>query len=171
MNSRRCAAVALCLLAFSGCHEDPTVVSVVVQPDVQALGLFADGGQASSGAGTDGTGGAGGSLSITASGLVSLGSSSFVPVAPVTPAVPSITTPPLANGLGDTTQAGSMLISGTITTANAQFVTYKSTGGDIVVSGALLSGNTGATAPANTQTSITLEAKNGTSMTCVIAPK
>jgi hypothetical protein len=157
MISRRSAAVVLCLLAFAGCHEDPTVVEVTVQPTVEVLGLFADGGAASSAAGTDGTGGSGGIMSITASGLVSLGSPAFVPTAPVTPTVPTILTPSILTGQGDLTQTGSILVSGSVITSNTATVKYESTSGDIVVSGALQSGTL-----AGAMTAITLKALNGT---------
>ena len=118
MISRRLAALALTLLAFAGCHEDPTVVQVSVQPSVLSLGINASGGNASSAAGLDGVGGTGGDCRIAVTGNISLGSPSFPPAAPTTPATPSVTSAPLVTPLASTTQQGSMIISGSVTTAN-----------------------------------------------------
>jgi len=111
MISRRLAAVALSLLAFAGCHEDPTVVAVAVVPSVQALALLAAGGAASSAPGTDGTGGRGGDFKITTNGLVSLGSPSFVPEVPAVPAAPTVFEYTAVAPQATITTTGSILVS------------------------------------------------------------
>jgi hypothetical protein len=159
MISRRVAAVAVCLLTFAGCNEDPTVVTVTVAPTVAALAIVSDGGEASSAPGTDGTGGAGGSFQVTTTGLLSLGSPSFVPVAPITPAAPTTGSFTAGSTQGNTSQVGTILIDSTVTASNgdATAVTVTSSSGDIVVSGALLSGTFGTVQP-----DINLVANNGT---------
>src|SRR5436189_870479 len=141
MISRRLSALALCLLAFAGCHEDPTVISVEVTASVQALAILAAGGAASSSSGLDGVGGQGGDFRVTASGLISLGSPSFVPAAPATPDLPtvfaSIPTSPVPSS---PPTVGSILLAGSLTTTNTATVTLQTSNGDIVVSGDLLSG-------------------------------
>src|SRR5437763_1557516 len=144
MISRRLAAVALSLLAFAGCHEDPTVVAVTVAPTVQALALLASGGAAASAPGTDGTGGNGGKFMIKTSGLISLGSPSFVPSAPAVPASPTVFELSAVSPLGSTSNTGNILVDGTITTGITSPIILTSTNGDIVVSGLLQSADTGA---------------------------
>ena len=46
MISRRLAALALSLLAFAGCHEDPSVVPVLVAGSASALALLSKIGRA-----------------------------------------------------------------------------------------------------------------------------
>ncbi len=157
MLSRRLAALALVLLTFAGCHEDPSVVKVEVQPTTQSLALDASGGNASSLAGVDGVGGTGGDFRVTANGNISLGSPSFPPSAPAAPAAPALTISSEVTGLGNVARQGSILIAGNVTTAASTPITIHSNNGDIVVSGTLQSGDTGAA-----QSSINLEAPNGT---------
>jgi len=157
MISRRFAALALVVLALAGCHEDPTVVKVQVQPSVQSLSINAAGGNASSPAALDGLGGGGGNLSISANGNISLGSPSFPPTAPAAPATPTVTSASLTTPVGTTTISGSILVSGSATTAASTPIVLTSSNGDIVISGLLQSGDTGAA-----QSDISLVAPNGT---------
>jgi len=157
MISRRLSALTLSLLAFAGCHEDPTVEAVLVQPTTQALTLSAAGGAASSTAGADGVGGAGGSFLVTANGLISLGSPAFIPGVPAIPATPNVTSTPLSTPVATTSSAGSILISGNVTTTATTPVVLTSTNGDIVISGALQSGVLG-----SVLSDIQLIAPNGT---------
>ncbi|MBV8880486.1 MAG: hypothetical protein JO332_11010 [Planctomycetaceae bacterium] len=158
MISRRLAALALSLLAFAGCHEDPTVLSVAVTPSVQALAFLASGGSASSSAGVDGTGGNGGSFTVTANGLISLGSPSFVPSIPTTPTAPATFAFTQPAPIGNTPPtAGSVLITGSVTTAAVATVTIKSDNSDVVIDGALESADLGAA-----MTNVVIQAPNGT---------
>jgi len=158
MISRRASALTLSLLVLAGCHEDPTVEAVLVQPTAAALGLFAAGGNASSSAGTDGVGGAGGNFKVTTNGLISLGSPSFVPSAPAIPATPTVFESLPSSPLPVTTTAvGSIELTGILTTAAVATVTVTSSNGDIVVDGSLQSAAVGAA-----QTNIVLQAPNGT---------
>ncbi|HLY10713.1 MAG TPA: hypothetical protein VKW04_15530, partial [Planctomycetota bacterium] len=157
MTSRRLAAVALMLLAFAGCNNDPTVVSAPIAPAAQALVLLSTGGAASSVPGTDGTGGAGGDFRATTTGLLSLGSASSVPAVPTTPVAPNAGAFTVATPLSTTTQPGTILIPGSVTTATTTPVVVTSSNGDIVVSGTLQSGDTG-----TAQVDIQLLAPHGT---------
>jgi hypothetical protein len=157
MISRRLAALTLSLLTFAGCHEDPTVEAILVQPSTVALGLFSAGGNASSVAGLDGVGGAGGNFTVTTNGLISLGSPSFVPSAPAVPAVPSTFEYVAVAGQATITKVGSIQITGSITTATTTPVVITSSSGDILVDGALQSGDTGAA-----QADLQLVAPSGT---------
>jgi len=144
MISRRLPALALSLLAFAGCHEDPTVESILVQPSVQALGLFAAGGNASSAAGIDGVGGQGGNFKVTTNGLISLGSPAFVPGVPAVPAGPTIFASEPTSPLPVTTTAvGSIHLTGSLLTAAIPSVTVTSNNGDIVLDGSLQSAASG----------------------------
>lgn len=156
MISRRLAAVAVSLLMFVGCHEDPTVINVLVQPTVSPLVIVSNGGTASSSTGLDGIGGQGGNFLLTTTELISLGSPAFIPVVPALPAPPTLgfaAVSPLAS----TTQPGTIQIAGAVTTAGTTPITVTSSTGDIVVSGALFSGDTG-----TAQSDIQLIALNGT---------
>jgi len=157
MISRRLAGLTLSLLALAGCHEDPTVQAILVQPSTAALALFAAGGNASSTPGLDGVGGAGGDLQVTANGLISLGSPSFVPTAPAVPAAPGTFEYVVVAGEATITKVGSIRITGSITTSVTTPVVITSSNGDIVVDGALQSGDTG-----TAQVDIQLVAPNGT---------
>jgi hypothetical protein len=157
MISRRLAALTLSLLAFAGCHEDPTVEAILVQPSTAALGLFSAGGAASSVAGVDGVGGTGGDFKVTTNGLISLGSPSFVPSAPAVPAAPSTFEYVAVAGQATVTKVGSIEIPGSITSATTTPVVITSSNGDIVVDGALQSGDTG-----TAQVDLQLIAPNGT---------
>ena len=157
MISRRLAAIALCLLAFAGCHEDPTVVAVTVSASVQALALLAEGGAASSLPGTDGTGGDGGDFMVKTSGLLSLGSPSFVPSAPALPVSPSVFEFTAVSPLGSNSKTGNILIDGATTDGITNPIVLTSTNGDIVVSGLLQSADTG-----GVQADIQLSAPKGT---------
>lgn len=159
MSSRRLSAAALCLLAFSGCHEDPSVVTVTVQPAVTSLAVLVSGGAASSASGLDGVGGAGGQLQVVASGLVSVGSPTFVPTAPALPTQPSTFTLTPTTPLQNTPSpfSGNILLTGGITTDTTSPIVVKTDNGDIVVNGTLQSGDNGAT-----MSDIQLIATNGT---------
>lgn len=157
MISRRVAALSLSLLAFAGCHEDPTVQPVFVQPSVEALAILSAGGTANSNSGADGLGGKGGDFRVATNGLISLGSPAFVPVIPQVPALPVITSASLATPVATLTQPGSILISGSATTAASTPIVLTSSNGDIVISGVLQSAAVG-----GGQADIQLVAPNGT---------
>ncbi len=158
MISRRLPALALSLLAFAGCHEDPTVESVLVQPSVEALALFAAGGNASSATGVDGDGGAGGDFRVTTNGLISLGSPAFVPAVPTIPTAPTTFDSAPSSPLPvSTTAVGSIHLTGLLATAVLPTITVLSNNGDIVVDGTLQSAAVG-----TGQTNIVLQAPNGT---------
>lgn len=157
MISRRLSALALSLLAFAGCHEDPTVLSVAVAPSVSAMLLSMAGGAASSTPGLDGTGGDGGNFTVRTNGLLSVGSAAFVPSAPSTPTPPTVFASTPASPVAGFSTSGSIHLAGVLTTAAVASVTIESLNGDIVVSGLLQSGDAGAA-----QTNITLQAGNGT---------
>jgi hypothetical protein len=159
MSLRRLSVVTLFLLAVSGCHEDPTVLTVAVQPSVTALALLASGGTASASSGADGVGGVGGQLQVVTSGLVSIGSPAFVPAVPAVPAQPSTfsltPTTPLQNT--PSPFSGNILIAGNVTTDTTSPIVVKTDNGDIVVSGLLQSADA-----AGSQADISLIATNGT---------
>jgi len=159
MNSRRLSALVLSLLALAGCHEDPQVLNVAVAASVTALSVTCSGGTASSSPGVDGTGGAGGTFSVTASGLISLGSPAFVPAVPSAPTPPStFASTPVSPLPAATTSAGSIHLTGVLAASGAVTVTVTSTNGDIVFDGLLQAGDSGG----GTQTNIVLNAPNGT---------
>ncbi len=158
MISRRLSALTLSLLAFAGCHEDPTVEANRVQPTTAVLGLVSAGGDASSASGIDGVGGAGGNFKVTTNGLISLGSPSFIPGVPAVPTPPSIfEVAPPSPLLVTTTAVGSIHLTNSLATAAIPTVTVTTSNGDIVLDGSLLSAAVG-----TGQTNIVLQAPKGT---------
>ncbi len=161
MTAFRFAAFALVGLCFAGCHDDPEVIEVLVPAaNSQALAITASGGDASATPGPDGDGGAGGTIAIQAYGDLRLGDATSAPAQPSTPSIPSGVAPSTlaASVLSSTpgTEAGTLVISGSVTTAAAD-VTVGTLNGDIVVSGTIRAAQNGAG-----HYNLTLNAPSGT---------
>ncbi|HEX7896386.1 MAG TPA: hypothetical protein VF950_01305 [Planctomycetota bacterium] len=143
------ALVLAGLAALSACHDDPEIITVVVNVLSQGLSVNAEGGSASS---AGGVGGQGGTLLVTAFGPVTAGVAPTPPADPPTPAVPTGFTATLTTG--ETAATGNLLITTLTTTADA---TYTATNGDVIVTGTLQGGDN-----AGGQFNITLSALKGT---------
>jgi hypothetical protein len=160
MISRRLAAVALTLLAFAGCHEDPTVVSVLVGPGSDLLTINARGGNTSAPALVVAAAGTGGDVKAFATGAMNLGSAGSVFAAPAVPVAPATGTE-LTNAMitAGTPIAGNVLVSSTLQIAAGVFPAAIATNnGDVVILGSLIA-ERGAGATTN---SITISAPAGT---------
>jgi hypothetical protein len=124
---------------------------------VEALTISSAGGSGESDFGVDGIGGKGGNFRVTTTELLSLGSPALIPTVPTAPVAPTIGIFTAVTPLGSITQSGTILIPGSVTTAGSTPIQVTSSSGDIVVSGALISGDTG-----TAQADIQLIAPNGT---------
>ena len=159
MKTLRRLALAALAAGLTSCHDDPEVVTVVVSTLANGLSVTGDGGSATLTTGVAlGDGGFGGSVRVLAYGAVEAGTQPVPPVAPVTPAAP--TTGATANAALDAAgriePSGNLLI-GNLTTSTLADALFEATNGDLVVSGTLQAGDTGAG-----QRNLTLNAPNGT---------
>jgi hypothetical protein len=140
MISRRLAALALVLLVLAGCHEDPTVVAVLVGPASDSLTISAVGGNTTAPALVVATAGTGGAITAAATGPMNLGNTATLPAAPALPTPPATGTE-LTNALitAGAPIAGNVLVSSTLQIAagvNPAVITTNS--GDVVILGSLI---------------------------------
>src|SRR5262245_44561000 len=96
MIRRRLAALALALVTFAGCHEDPKVQQVVVPGSATALGIFTNGGTGSTPTDSAGVGSNGGTITARVLGELNLGGSTTIP-APTVPPAPTSGNAPLTS--------------------------------------------------------------------------
>src|SRR5688572_18573556 len=140
------------LASISACHDDPEVVTIVVNVLSQGVSLNGAGGSATlNGGGNSGVGGLGGRIAVTAFGPVTVGTAPTPPADPATPSVPTGFT--ATNTVTETATTGNLLIPSINVTGNAS---YFATNGDIIVAGTLQPD------PAGPSRNIALTALNGT---------
>jgi len=155
MISRQLLVLPLLAVAAAGCLSGCGSSKSISISLTYVLTIRMNGGEATSNAGTA-TGGTASGMTIRSTGPITVGSV-IPPLAPILPAYPAggFSVP---DGTTGETEAGDILVTGTVTTADQPSVLIESTGGDIVVTGSLISGNDGA----GTHTNITLSAPMGT---------
>ena len=164
MTARRLSAFAALLIALTGCHDDPEVVTILVGGTATGLTIEAVGGSSTATApavAATGAGGNGGAVNLSSNETMNVGVVFTALTAPTAPTAPATGTT-IATGAiaADINQAGNVLLSGIYTDglSGAPPRLIQSTTGDIVLSGTLTAFDPGAGA---TQ-AITLDAPNGT---------